>query len=156
MISFSIYMSIFFSLYTIDRSINHHLSHPHLIDSSLWFSTIMPTLVRLVISPDSMDLPSIISTCLFYFNSWTGIMWWQAKSWSINSMPVAPQSSSACVHISGLFTVSLLVITKCFPSIDSYNTSTLLTDRCEIPIYFKAFETKLVSINQSAILLSLT
>jgi hypothetical protein len=34
MISFSLYMSIFFSLCTIDSSINHHLSHPHLIVSS--------------------------------------------------------------------------------------------------------------------------
>jgi hypothetical protein len=34
MISFSIYMSIFFSLCMIDSSINHHLSHPHLIISS--------------------------------------------------------------------------------------------------------------------------
>ena len=34
MISLSIYMSIFFSLCTIDSSINHHLSHPHLIVSS--------------------------------------------------------------------------------------------------------------------------
>jgi hypothetical protein len=34
------------------------------------------------------------------------------------------------------------VITKCLPSIDPSNTSTLLTDNGEIPEHFKAFKTK--------------
>jgi hypothetical protein len=55
-------------------------------------------------------------------------------------MPVAPQSISACVGISWLFTVNNQVITKCLPSVDPSNTSTLLTDNREIPKHFKAFE----------------
>jgi len=61
----------------------------------------------------------------------------------MNAMPVAPQSISACVGISLLCTVNVQVITKCFPSIDPSNTSTLLTERREIPKHCKAFETKL-------------
>jgi hypothetical protein len=39
--------------------------------------------------------------------------------------------------------VNVQVITKCFPSIDPSNTSTLLTDNRKIPKHFKAFKTKL-------------
>jgi len=59
-------------------------------------------------------------------------------------MPVAPQSISACVGISWLFTVNVQVITKCFPSIDHSNTSTLLTDKCEIPKHLKPSQTQLL------------
>jgi hypothetical protein len=38
MISFSTYMSIFFSVCTVDSSINHHLSHAHLVVSSGYVS----------------------------------------------------------------------------------------------------------------------
>jgi hypothetical protein len=58
-------------------------------------------------------------------------------------MPVAPQTISACVGISWLFTVNEQVITKCLPSIDPSNTSTLQTDNREIPKHFKALKTKL-------------
>jgi hypothetical protein len=58
-------------------------------------------------------------------------------------MPVAPQSISAFVGISWIFSVNEQVITKCLPSIDLSNTSTLLTDNREIPKHFKAFKTKL-------------
>jgi hypothetical protein len=58
-------------------------------------------------------------------------------------MAVAPQSINACVGISWLFTVKEQVITKCLPSIDPPNTSTLLIDNREIPKHFKAFKAKL-------------
>jgi len=110
---------------------------------SLWSCIFMPTLAIWVISPDSLGLPSITLTCFVAFGSSRGIWWWRAKSWSINAMPVAPQSISAFIGISWLFTVNVQVITKCFPSFDPSNTSTLLTDNCEIPKHFKGFETKL-------------
>ena len=97
---------------------------------------IIPTLAICEISPDSVDLPSIASTCRFSFISWSVIWWWGAKSWSINAMPVAPQSISACVGISWSFTVNVQVLTECFPSIDPANTSTLLSDKHEIPKHF--------------------
>jgi len=51
MISFSIYMSIFFSLCTIDSSINHHhLSHPHLIVSSYTLASDEHWFVHLLIA----------------------------------------------------------------------------------------------------------
>jgi len=40
--------------------------------------------------------------------------------------------------------VNVQVMTKLFPSIDPSNTSTLLTERREIPKHFKAFKTKLL------------
>ena len=108
---------------------------------SLWFCIITPTLAICVISLDSMDLLSITSISHFYFNSCSGIWWWWAKSWSKNTMPVAPQSVSAYVGISWIFTVNVQVIIECFPSIDPSNTSTLLTERFEIPKHFKAYKT---------------
>jgi len=48
----------------------------------------------------------------------------------------------ACIGVSQLFTVNPQVITKCFPSIDRSNTSTLLTERPEIPEHCKAFNRK--------------
>jgi len=116
----------------------------------------MPTLAMCIISPDSMGLPSITSSCLFTFSSWRGISWWRAKSWSINAMPVASQSISICVAISWLFTVNEQVITKCLHSIDPSNTSTLLTDNREIPKHFESIWNKTFSVNPSAILLVLT
>jgi len=65
------------------------------------------------------------------------------KSESWNAMPVAPQSISASVDISWLFMVNMQIITKCFPSIDLSNTSTLLPDNRKIPKHFKAFKAKL-------------
>jgi len=59
-------------------------------------------------------------------------------------MTVAPQSISACVGICWLFMVNLQVVTKCLPSIDTSNTSTLLTDKREIPKQFKVFDAKLL------------
>jgi len=59
-------------------------------------------------------------------------------------MPIAQQSISICVDISSLFTCNVQVITKCFASIDPSNTSTLLTDKHEIPKHFEASETRLV------------
>ena len=111
---------------------------------SLWPWNIITSVAIYVISPDSMGLPSITSSCHFSFNSWSGIWWWRAMSWSINAMPVAPQSINACVGISRSFTVNVQVITKCFPSIDPSNTSTLLTERREIPKHFKALKSKLL------------
>jgi len=40
--------------------------------------------------------------------------------------------------------VNLQVVTKCLPSIDTSNTSTLLTDKREIPKQFKVFDAKLL------------
>jgi hypothetical protein len=57
-------------------------------------------------------------------------------------MPVAPQSISAFVGISWIFSVNEQVITTCLPSIHPSNTSALLTDNREIPKRFKAFKTK--------------
>jgi len=111
---------------------------------SLWSWIIIPSGAMCVICPDSIDLPLITSTCLRFLSSWSGIWWWRAKSSSINTMPVAPQSISAFVGISWLFTVNVQVITTCCPSIDPSNTSTLLTERREIPEHFKAFKTKLL------------
>jgi len=104
---------------------------------------IIPTLGICGISPDLIGLPSMTSTCDFSFHSSSGIWWWPAKSWFINSMPGAPQSISVCVDISWLFTIHVQVITKCFPSIDPCNISTLLTDKREIPKRFKTSKTEL-------------
>jgi hypothetical protein len=110
---------------------------------SLWSGILMPTLAICVIFPDSMGLPSMTSIFHFWVNSWRGIWWWRANSWSINAIPVALQSINACVGISWLFTVNVQDITKCFLSIDPSDTSTLLTDPREIPKHFKACKTTL-------------
>jgi len=94
-------------------------------------------------SPDSMGLPWITSTCCSSYHSCNDIWWLRTQSWSINAMPVAAQSIRACVGICSLFVVNMQVITKCFPSIDCFNTSTLLTERRNIPEHFKAFKAKL-------------
>jgi len=110
---------------------------------SSWSCILIPTLAVCILSHDSIGLPSITSTCLLSLSSWRGIWWWRTKSWSINAMPVALQSISACVGISWSFMVNVQVITKCFPFINPSNTSTLLTERRNIPKHFKAFKTKL-------------
>jgi len=106
-----------------------------------WIVT--PTLALSAISLDSMDLTSMTCTCRFSFNSWSGVVWMWAKSRSRNAMPVDPQSISTFVDISWLFTVNVQVITKSSPSIDTSNTSTLQTDKREIPKHFKVFKTEL-------------
>jgi len=111
---------------------------------SLWSWIVIPTWAICVISPDSEGIPSMTRSGRFSFNSWSGIWWWWAKSWSINAMPIAPQSISACVGISWLLMVNVQVITKCLPSIDSSNTSTFPTDKREIPKHCKASKTKLL------------
>ena len=103
----------------------------------------MPTLAICVISHDSISLPLITWTCFLSFSSWRGIWWWRAKSWCINAMPIAPQSISVYIGISWSIMINVQVITKCLPSIDSSNISTLLTDNREIPKHFKAYTTKL-------------
>jgi len=110
-----------------------------------WTANLEPllTLARWVRFPDSMVLPSITSTCLLFFSSCSGTWWWPAKSRSINAIPVAPQSINACVCIIWSQMVREQIITKCFPSIDPSNTSTLLIENRKIPKHFKAFESKL-------------
>jgi len=113
----------------------------HIGNHPLWSGNLTPTVAICVISPESIGLPSITSTCRMNFNSTSCIWWCRAKSWSMNAMPVAPQSISPCVDISWLFTVNVQVMTKCFLSIDPSNTSTLPTDKREIPKHLKAFKT---------------
>jgi len=109
---------------------------------SLWSWIVTPNVAMCVISPDSLGLPSVTSTCRCSFNSWCGIGWWRAKSWSVTAMLVALQSSTAFVDISWLFTVTVQVITICFSSIDPANTSTLLTEQRKMPKHSKAFKTE--------------
>jgi len=52
---------------------------------SLWFCISIPTLARCMISPDSIVLPSITSTCLRTPRTCSGIISWQAYSWLINA-----------------------------------------------------------------------
>jgi len=113
-------------------------------NGSLWSWIIIPILAICVMSPDSMGLLSITSTCHFSFRSWSGMWWWWANSWSINAMPVAPQSIRAFGGISWLCTVNVQGITKYFPAIDPSDTSTFLTDQCQIPIHFKGSKTQLL------------
>jgi len=103
---------------------------------------IFHTLSRCVISPDSIGLQLMTSTCYFSFISCRGIWWWQKKSWSINAIPVAPQSISSCLGNSWISTVNVQVTTKWFHSIDHSKTSNLQTDKREIPTYFESFKTK--------------
>jgi len=116
---------------------------------SLWFWIVILNFTRCVKWAGSIGLLSITSTCHFSCSSCNGIYWVWAQYWSLNAMPVALQLIIVCVDISWLFTVTMLVITKCFPSIDPSNISTLLTGRCEIPKHLKAFETKPVSHSKS-------
>jgi len=92
---------------------------------------------------DNFDLSLSLS-------SFSGTSWWRAKSWSINAIPVAPQSINAYVCIIWSRMVKEQVITKCFPSIDPSSTSTLLIENREIPKHCKEFESKLfLSIRES-------
>jgi len=109
---------------------------------SLWSWIIPPAWVIYVIYPDSIGLLSKTSTWRFSFRSWSGIWSWWAKSSSINAIPVELQSISACEGICWLFTVNVQVLTQCVPPINPSNTSTLLTERREIPKDLKAFKTK--------------
>jgi len=70
-------------------------------------------------------------------------------------MPIASQSITACVGISWSFMVNVQVITKCLPSIDHSNTSTLLTDNGKIQ-KIQSIENRTFHVNQSTILLGLT
>jgi len=107
---------------------------------SLWSWISIPTLALCLMSPDSKCLPSMTLILGLSCNSSNGIWWWRAKSGSIYPMPEAPQPMSTCVSICWLFTVNVQVITKCFSSIVSSDTSTLLTERCKIAKHLKAFK----------------
>jgi len=102
----------------------------------------MPTLAICIMSPHLICITSMASICLLSFQFWSAIWWSWVKSWSINSIPVTLQSISTCVGISWLFIFNVQVITKCFPSTVPSNTSTLLSERHEIPKDFEAFETR--------------
>jgi len=108
---------------------------------TLWSWIVIATLPTCVMSPHSMGLQSITSTCLFTFRSEWVRQRWKPPIGSINAMPVAPQSTSTCIGISLSFTVHVQVTTKQFPSIDPFNAFTLLTERRKIAKQFTAFKT---------------
>jgi len=112
---------------------------------SLWSWMDILTLRKCAISPDSISLPLMTSTCCISVNPRSGDRWWRTQSWSMNAMSIAPQSISTSIITSCSFTVSIQIITNWFPSIDPSNTSTLLTDKCDIPKHRTAFKRKLLS-----------
>jgi len=111
---------------------------------SLWSWIFIPSSAMCQISSESIGLPSITWTSGFSFYSWSDIWWYHTQSWFRITMPGAKQYSRACVGISWLFAVNVQVITKCFPFLDLSNTSTLLTDKREIPKHVKQFGTTLL------------
>jgi len=100
-------------------------------------------IARWVLCSDSMWRPSITSTGLFSFSFCNGVSCCRGRSWSINQIPVAPQSINACVCITWSRMINNQVITKCFRSINPSNTSTFIIENQEIAKHCKAFEQKL-------------
>jgi len=115
---------------------------------SLWSWFLIPILPIYAISPNSIGLLLMTSTCCFSYDSCNTVWWWPVKSWSMNGMPIAPQPISPSVVICLIFMLNVQVITKCSLPIDPSNTSTLLTERPKITKHFTAFDTKLFTSTQ--------
>jgi hypothetical protein len=73
MICFSIYTSIFFSLCTIDSSINRHLSHPHLIVSSPNIIILAP-MVLMYNTSEILDTPKAGQNALLWSDTFLKLM----------------------------------------------------------------------------------
>jgi hypothetical protein len=108
-------------------------------DCSPWSWMFMTILAQFKILCNWIGLPSITSACFVSFVFYKGIIWLQAKSWSMNAMSVNPQWMSASVVISLLFMVNVHVINKCFLSMYSSINTTLRTDNRKTPKQLGAF-----------------